>query len=155
MTGYIALGSNLGDREENLNRAIKMMGEVPGVTFRRASAFHNCAAMGGPPDQPDYLDAVAEIETDLPPEELLAKLQQIENALGRERNERWGPRTIDLDIILLGDTTVDEPALTIPHALMHQREFVLAPLCELAPDTLHPVLQRTAEELLAGLRNGA
>ena len=125
------------------------MGELPGVTFRRVSAFHNCAAMGGPPDQPDYLDAVAEIETDLPPEELLAKLQEIENALGRERKERWGPRIIDLDIILLGDTTVDDPVL------MHQREFVLAPLCELAPDALHPLLQRTAEELLAGLRNGA
>jgi len=130
-----------------------MIAELPGVTFRRASAFHNTTPMGGPPDQPDYLNAVAEIETALPPQELLAKLQGIEAALGRERNERRGPRTIDLDIILLGDTTLDDPALTIPHPLMHQREFVLAPLCELAPHALHPLLQRTVEELLAGLRN--
>jgi len=131
------------------------MGQLPGVTLTRASAFHNSAPIGGPPDQPDYLNAVAEIETDLEPEELLAKLQEIENTLGRERKERHGPRTIDLDIILMGETTVDGPTLTIPHPLMHQREFVLEPLCELAPDARHPLLQRTAEELLTGLRNGA
>ena len=104
-----------------------MIGELPGVTLHRASAFHSSAPVGGPP-QADYLNAVAEIETDLAPRALLEKLHEIENALGRERKERWGPRTIDLDIILLGDLKRDEPALSIPHPLMHQREFVIEPL---------------------------
>ena len=147
MLGYVALGSNIGDREKNIRTALGRMRQVPGLAVRRVSAFRNTKPVGGPP-QGDYLNAVAEVETDLAPADLLHTLQGIEAALGRVRVVRWGPRTIDLDIILLGDLVVDEPDLKIPHPLMHTRQFVLEPLCELAPDAMHPVLHRTAAELL-------
>ena len=147
MLGYIALGSNIGDRGKNIRTALGLMRQVPGLAVRRVSAFRNTKPVGGPP-QGDYLNAVAEIDTDLPPRTLLSELQKIENRIGRTRDVHWGPRTIDLDIVLLGDLVVDEPDLKIPHPLMHTRQFVLEPLCELAPDAMHPVLHRTAAELL-------
>jgi len=150
LKGYVALGSNVGDREKHLNEAIRLMGEAAAVDVLRVSSFSNTKAVGGPP-QADYLNAAAEIETSLAPRRLLAELQKIEKRLGRKRTARWGPRTIDLDILLMGDMVVDEPDLKIPHPLMHERRFVLEPLCELAPGVLHPVLHRTAAELLAAL----
>jgi len=146
---YVALGSNIGDREKTLRAAIDLMNGVEGISVLRVSSFHETEPVGGPP-QPNYLNAVAEVETDLPPAGLLAELQRIEHHLGRTREVRWGPRTIDLDILLMGDTIVNEPDLTIPHPRMHERRFVLEPLCELAPDAVHPVLKKTVRELLAG-----
>jgi len=146
---YVALGSNIGDRQKNLHAAIGLMNGVEGISVLRLSSFHDTKPVGGPP-QPNYLNAVAEVETDLPPARLLAELQRIEKQLGRTRDVRWGPRTIDLDILLMGDTIADEPGLTIPHPRMHERRFVLEPLCELAPDAVHPVLKKTMRELLAG-----
>ena len=146
---YVALGSNIGDRQKNLHAAIGLMNGVEGISVLRVSSFHDTKPVGGPP-QPNYLNAVAEVETDLPPARLLAELQRIEKQLGRTRDVRWGPRTIDLDILLMGDTIADEPGLTIPHPRMHERRFVLEPLCELAPDAVHPVLKKTMRELLAG-----
>jgi len=148
--GYIGLGSNLGDREGNLRDAIELMDAEPSITVRRVSSFIDTQPVGGPP-QGSYLNAVAEVETALEPRELLDALQRIERSLGRVRTVRWGPRTIDLDIVLLGDAVVDEPGLEIPHPRMHEREFVLRPLCELAPGALHPRLRKTAAELLAAL----
>jgi len=148
LLAYIALGSNIGDRAKNLRAAIDLMNAVQGIAVLRVSSFRDTKPVGGPP-QPDYLNAVAEVETDLAPAGLLAALQRIERQLGRTRDVHWGPRTIDLDIVLMGDMIVDEPELTVPHPRMHERRFVLEPLCGLAPDAVHPLLKKTVRELLA------
>jgi len=147
---YIALGSNIGDKGGTLMSALKMMSDVPGIEVRRISQFIATAPVGGPEDQPEYLNAAAEIETTLSPPELLAALQAIEKSLGRDRavEQRWGPRTCDLDILLMGDIVVDTPPLTIPHPRMHERLFVLQPLSTIAPHAIHPVLGKTIAELL-------
>jgi len=152
MLCYIALGSNLGDRHANLRQAIKLLGQTASVRVLRVSSFHETEPVGGPP-QGKYINAVAEVETELSPHALLSELHSVERQLARTRDIRWGPRTIDLDIILMGDLVVQEPSLVIPHPRMHEREFVLRPLCELAPGALHPKLHRTVAELLEALAN--
>lgn len=137
-TCYIGLGSNLGNRRANLVAAVELIGRLPGTQVRRVSSFVETAPVGGPPEQQPFLNAAAEIESVLTPRVLLERLQEIEQKLGRARSERWGPRPIDLDILLWGAQRVDEPALTIPHPRMHFRRFVLEPLVEIAPDARHP-----------------
>jgi 2-amino-4-hydroxy-6-hydroxymethyldihydropteridine diphosphokinase len=151
--GYIALGSNVGQRGQTLRAALDELRRTPGVTLRRVSTLIETPPVGGPEGQGNYLNGVAEIETTLEPHDLLATLQAIEARLGRDRdNERhWGPRTCDLDLLLLDEAVLDTPDLTLPHPRMHQRRFVLQPLVEIAPRARHPLLEATAEELLADL----
>lgn len=151
---YVGLGSNLGDRRATLEGAVAELGNTPGVRVLRVSSFHDTDPVGGPP-QPRYLNAVAEVETSLAPRALLDWLLAVEERFGRARGERWGPRTLDLDLLLHGGLVINEPGLAVPHPRLAERAFVLSPLCELVPDGRHPVLGRTFSQLLAGLSTGA
>jgi 2-amino-4-hydroxy-6-hydroxymethyldihydropteridine diphosphokinase len=151
---YVGLGSNLGDRRATLEGAVAALGGAPGVCVLRVSSFHETEPVGGPP-QPRYVNAVAEVETELGPRALLETLLGVEARFGRTRRERWGPRTLDLDLLLHGNRVVDEPGLVVPHPRMHERAFVLAPLCELVPEGRHPAMGRTWSDLLAALTTGA
>ena len=151
---YIAIGSNLGARERTLTEALKRIDRLPGTRIVRISQFLKTEPVGGPAGQGAYLNGVVEVRTSLEPVELLHVLQGIEKALGRDRpaEQRWGPRTCDLDILLMGDVVMESEELTIPHPRMHERLFVLEPLAEIGPETEHPVLKKTVGELLAEAR---
>ena len=137
-TCYIGLGSNLETPSEQLRSALSAMAEIPFTQLTKVSSFYLSLPMG-PADQPDYVNAVAEIETQLSCKELLLELQAIEQQHGRVRKEeRWGARTLDLDILLYGEHLIDEPDLIVPHYGMKIREFVLYPLAEIAPDLRLP-----------------
>jgi 2-amino-4-hydroxy-6-hydroxymethyldihydropteridine diphosphokinase len=148
---FIALGSNLGDREENITMAVDALRNSEGITVRRLSSLLENPAVGGPPDSPPFLNAVAEVHTTLPAHELLDRLLDIERQLGRVRPQKWGPRLIDLDLVLYSDQIINRPQLTVPHPLFHERDFVLRPLVEIAPQVVHPRLQMTAREMLQRL----
>jgi 2-amino-4-hydroxy-6-hydroxymethyldihydropteridine diphosphokinase len=147
VTAYIALGSNLGDRQANLEEAVGRLAAARGVTVVRRSATYETAPVGGPAGQGPYLNAAIEVTTSLSPSQLLALCQAIEAGLGRVRGDKDGPRTIDLDILLYGEQRVAEPRLTIPHPRLHERLFVLEPLAEIAPGLAHPMLGLTIAEL--------
>jgi 2-amino-4-hydroxy-6-hydroxymethyldihydropteridine diphosphokinase len=154
ITAYIALGANLGDRARSIAAAIDRLRDNPRIEVRKVAALLENPAVGGPPDSPPFLNGVAEIATTLPARELLDALLDIERNLGRQRLGKWGPRTIDLDVILYGDQVIDLPGLTVPHPRMHERKFVLAPLVEIAPEGIHPVLNQRFDQLLAALHKG-
>jgi 2-amino-4-hydroxy-6-hydroxymethyldihydropteridine diphosphokinase len=141
---YVGLGANLGDREAAIENALALLPGVVAVSELRETE------PVGVVDQPPFLNGVAALETSLSPRELLDTLLAVERALGRERRERWGPRTIDLDLLLFGAEAVDEPGLTVPHPRLHERRFALEPLAELDPDLLIPGRGRVSQ-LLAEL----
>jgi 2-amino-4-hydroxy-6-hydroxymethyldihydropteridine diphosphokinase len=136
-TAYVGIGSNLGDRLENLRAAVRDMAGTADVRVVRSSSVYETAPVGGP-QQGDFLNAVVEISTELEPHALLEALQRIENELGRVRAERFGPRTIDLDLLLYGDEEIDDPDLTVPHPRMRERAFVVVPLTELGAGNALP-----------------
>ena len=135
-TAYLGLGSNLGDRLANLQRAVGLLAAQPAVEVRRSSRVYETDPVGGPP-QPDYLNAVVGVETSLSPRDLLEACLGVERRMGRARSERWGPRVIDVDLLTYDEKDIREPDLVVPHPRMHERAFVLVPLMELDPD---PVL---------------
>ena len=146
VTAYIALGSNIGNREENLNNAIEMLKQNEGVEVKLVSTYINTAPVGFT-EKPHFLNAGVEVKTSLYPHKLLEICSDIEKKLKRERSIHWGPRTIDLDILLYEDLVLNDADLIIPHPRMHEREFVLKPLKEIAPKALHPVLKKTIEDI--------
>ena len=148
---YLSLGSNIGDREHHLREAIARLETVGKVTS--VSSFYETEPVEVT-DQALFLNCVLAMETSLSPSELMPQLLEIERNLGRERIQKKGPRTIDIDILLVDDLVVDSPSLTIPHPAMAERRFVLEPLAEIAPDATHPVLRKTARDLLNGLPPG-
>ena len=134
---YVGIGTNLGDRAAHVAQALQALAAEPAIEFVKASSLYETAPVGKT-DQPDFLNAVAALRTSLPPRALLDALLHIENRMGRVRNLRWGPRVIDLDLLLYGDAQIQTPGLTIPHPRLRERAFVLIPLAEIAPDLRLP-----------------
>jgi 2-amino-4-hydroxy-6-hydroxymethyldihydropteridine diphosphokinase len=150
-TAFIALGANLGDRENNIRAALNALAATPGVSVTRVSSIIETAPVGGAPDAPPYLNAAAQLQTTLGSHALLHRSLEVEKNLGRVRRQKWEPRPIDIDLLLYGNEIISSQELVIPHPLMHERRFVLEPLAEIASDAVHPVLQMTIGGLLQNL----
>ena len=150
MTAYVGLGANLGDRAAALRTALSSLHNLPTMEVRRVSSLYETAAVGVT-DQPDFLNAVAEVHTILSATSLLDALLNLENLLGRVRTFRWGPRVIDLDLLLYGDKQIALPTLSVPHPRLRERAFVLVPLAEIVPGLRLPGDTQTVQELAAHL----
>ena len=147
----VGCGSNVGKRRDFLDRAVELLRFMPGVTLVSVSRYRDTRPIGGPPGQGVFLNSACLIETDLAPHDLLGMLAAVENTLHRERGERWGPRTVDLDLLLYDDVVLDTESLTLPHPRMVTRRFVLEPCVEIAPDLVHPLAACTLESLLESI----
>lgn len=150
---YIALGSNIGDRELNLLRAVAEIGRLPDCKVTGLSAFYKTSPVGNSA-QPLFYNAVLRLHTALPPHNLLERLLRIETDMfGRTRATRWEARRMDLDLLLFGETAISDDRLTVPHPRMTERRFVLQPLCDIAPDLMHPVSGKSIAEMLGALQS--
>jgi len=147
---YVGLGSNLGDKTDNIRQALDMLDRADGVSVLAVSSFYETEPEGYE-DQDWFVNAAAQMQTDLPPRGLLKLLKEMEQAIGREESVRWGPRKIDLDLLLYDQLCLESQDLTIPHPRMHQRAFVLVPLAEIAAEMLHPIMEKTIGTLLGEL----
>jgi len=142
----IALGSNLGDSQATLEASLETLAQTPDITLEAKSSWYRTKPVG--PPQPDYLNGCVILKVKMSPQTLLETLLTIEQQFGRVRQENWGPRTLDLDLLLYDDLIIEEANLQIPHPRMHQRAFVLVPLAEIAPDWIHPVSQKMIQFLI-------
>ncbi|MDE0316558.1 MAG: 2-amino-4-hydroxy-6-hydroxymethyldihydropteridine diphosphokinase [Candidatus Poribacteria bacterium] len=149
---YIGFGSNIGDRLSYIKGAIHALSQAEGITLQKISSLYETEPVGDEA-QAQFLNGVVAIKTDLSPHTLLQTLKQSETTVGRQHRTRWGPREIDLDILIYGDIYLRTPNLVIPHPEMHLRRFVLVPLAEIAPDLLHPVFNETIQTLLERLED--
>jgi 2-amino-4-hydroxy-6-hydroxymethyldihydropteridine diphosphokinase len=149
----LSLGSNVGSRQETLDAAVVRLSQWPGVRVLARSRWRETAPIGGPPGQENFLNGALALETSLPPLELLAQLQQIETEFGRRRDQRWGARTLDLDVLLYGDVVLTLPTLTLPHPRMALRRFVLEPAAEVAGAMMHPTIRWSVAKLLDHLNH--
>jgi 2-amino-4-hydroxy-6-hydroxymethyldihydropteridine diphosphokinase len=147
----IALGSNLGDRLDNVRAGAAQIGAADGVDIVAVSQLYETAPVGGPENQGPYLNAAIAVDTTLGAADLLALLHRIEAGRERQRVEHWGPRTLDLDLLVHGDLVTDTASLQVPHPRMHERRFVMVPVCDIAADVVHPMIGRTMRDLLADL----
>lgn len=151
-TVYLSLGSNVGDRQANLEQAIMEMAKIG--TVQKRSALYETEPMEVT-DQPWFLNMAVELETELMPKQFIAAVLDIERSMGRKRTKKKGPRTIDIDVVLFGKSIIEMRGLTVPHPAMHQRRFVLEPMAEIAPEVRHPVYKKTMRELRDALPTGS
>jgi 2-amino-4-hydroxy-6-hydroxymethyldihydropteridine diphosphokinase len=156
VAAYLGLGSNMGVREGNLRATLSALDRDRAICVDRdagIASLYETSPVGGPAGQSPYLNTVVRVRTDLAPGDLLVRLLSVEQARGRLRSERWGPRVIDIDLLLYGDAVCSSPELSLPHPHLHRRRFVLEPLAEIAPDLVHPVVGKTIRELAAALQD--
>jgi len=149
---YLGIGSNIGNRKQNCLEAIRLLSENPFISVIKISSLYETEPVGLE-SQSSFINCVIGIETTLDPGRLLDVCREIEESLGRERVAQWGPRTIDIDILLYNNQVINDRDLKIPHPLMHERGFVLIPLAEIAPDAFHPVKRRKIKDLLKGIKD--
>ena len=150
---YIGLGSNLGKRRNNCSNAIEALAGLPRCSLLKTSSWYETEPVG-PVEQPSFINGVILLETCKDAHWLLRQMLAVETSFGRIRSLRWGPRSIDIDLLFFDDLVIDSPKLSVPHPYLHERRFVLEPLNEISPDLRHPSLRKTVAELLADLKDG-
>ncbi|MCK9362820.1 MAG: 2-amino-4-hydroxy-6-hydroxymethyldihydropteridine diphosphokinase [Syntrophales bacterium] len=153
VVAYIGIGANIGSPVEQCREAVRRLGTMPGITSLRTSSLYRTEPVG-PKEQAWFINAVAELKTEIPSRKLFEILKTIEKLMGRTEGMRWGPRVIDLDLLLYGQAIIDEEGLTVPHPELHKRRFVLEPLCEIASYTVHPLFNVSMRGLLDRLSEG-